>query len=307
MLKLWLSLSGNCRELASIATMPSSVRTLFERGAFARVALASTALLGSADGREVERLWRDAIANPANDKAVKRLLDNMKETEPGSGRYIVEGDYSLSREEFPSYLLSLQKPAPLETKSKELIVNVADNKLDYWVTSESRRLTYAFQIETFPSKAALEFTKNSFQVAAADWIAACPECRISFSEDSIENSTFTIRYSNVDRGLAALSFFPSTTSKRYLTVYRPFLRRSSPYDPTGILRHEIGHILGYRHEQVVGVPGCAFENKQWVQITKYDAKSIMHTPCVGGNLKMTLQASDVEGHKCIYLTGKPCQ
>ena len=57
------------------------------------------------------------------------------------------------------------------------------------------------------------------------------------------------------------------------------MRISSSYERVGILRHEIGHILGFRHEQVQGAGGCVAEDGDWKAITPYDPKSVMHYYC----------------------------
>ena len=45
---------------------------------------------------------------------------------------------------------------------------------------------------------------------------------------------------------------------------------NSQYDPVGVFRHELGHVLGYRHEHIRGIPGCGFEDSRWQPLTPYD-------------------------------------
>lgn len=79
------------------------------------------------------------------------------------------------------------------------------------------------------------------------------------------------------------------------------------FDKTGVLRHELGHVLGYRHEHIGNVPGCNTEGVSWERLTPYTPNSVMHYFCGGaGSFDLSLRDLDKAGHRCLYLTGKPC-
>jgi len=143
--------------------------------------------------------------------------------------------------------------------------------------------------------------------AADDWEAACPECGISFTEVS-SNAYFKVRYEPLDDGTVAMAFFPSSPpTQRILFVYAPFLSPDLDFDAAGVLRHELGHVLGYRHEHIVNIPGCATEGGKWKQITPYTPNSVMHYFCGGkGSFDLSIREADKRGHRCVYLTGKAC-
>ncbi len=253
------------------------------------------------------RLLQEAVAEPSNPAKVDNLIKVLVEMPVGSGRYVVEGDISIAREEIVDYLKSLKNPNIANSRSDELIVNLVGGKFDYWKTPEQRKLTYGFDEKSFPAADKLEFTRAKFRAAADDWVAACPDCGISFTEVAV-NPFFKIKYEPTSDGTIAMSFFPSSPpSDRFLYVYKPFLAEDLQFDPVGVLRHEIGHILGYRHEHIANIPGCATEGTSWKPITPYTPNSVMHYFCGGkGSLDLALRDADKRGHRCLYQTGTAC-
>lgn len=70
----------------------------------------------------------------------------------------------------------------------------------------------------------------------------------------------------------------------------------------GIMRHELGHTLSYRHEQTRPEAGKCFEDRDWQPLTEYDAFSVMHYPqCNGlGDWALALTEKDEVGTACLY-------
>jgi hypothetical protein len=260
------------------------------------------------------RLTQEAVANPGNAAKVDAFVKSLVETPRNSGRYVVEGDIVLSREEIESYLRDLKSPTSAPVKSGELVVNVVGGMFDYLVTPAQRQLTYVYQQSSFPNVESFEKTRAKFRSASAQWVAACPECGITFTEANADTATFVIRYEDLDDGTVARSFFPSSpASQRALVVFTPYLSLlptpppPDSFDAVGVLRHEIGHILGYRHEHIQNIPGCATEGTSWKSITPYTPNSVMHYFCGGkGSFDLSLRPNDTSGHRCLYLTGKAC-
>jgi hypothetical protein len=70
----------------------------------------------------------------------------------------------------------------------------------------------------------------------------------------------------------------------------------------GILRHELGHTLGWRHEHTRPESGTCFEDNDWRPLTDYDRFSVMHYPQCngGGDWSLKLTHMDKNGAACVY-------
>src|SRR5262249_980188 len=84
-----------------------------------------------------------------------------------------------------------------------------------------------------------------------------------------------------DDGLFARSFFPDDARAERSIGIRPtaFTTTAGGRDFEGILRHELGHTLGFRHEHIWLTPECTSETSDEArQVTDYDVDSVMHYP-----------------------------
>jgi len=73
----------------------------------------------------------------------------------------------------------------------------------------------------------------------------------------------------------------------------------------GVLRHELGHVLGFRHEHIRPENSEAFfcrEDEDFRPLTEYDAKSVMHYPqCDGeGDWSLAFTPFDEQGARFFY-------
>jgi hypothetical protein len=70
------------------------------------------------------RILQEAVAYPGDKAKVDAFIATLIEVPAGSGRYLVEGDLPLAREEINSYLKGLKYPEKASVRSQELVVNL---------------------------------------------------------------------------------------------------------------------------------------------------------------------------------------
>jgi hypothetical protein len=123
---------------------------------------------------------------------------------------------------------------------------------------------------------------------------------------SNENVVFDVRPVS-GQPYIARSFFPSAprASRNLLFNDSAFNLQSTSYKLVGVCSHELGHVLGFRHEHIrdeAGASsGCA-EDGARETLTAYDRDSVMHYPQCNGNpqTSLTLTPTDIAGAQLVY-------
>jgi len=227
------------------------------------------------------------------------------------GKYIVNGDTAIVdrkhlEEFFQEQIRS--EPEPLPDGMVELIVHQVGGLDAVWNSVQKHALTYCVST-TFGDRydamvADMTAATGAWEeVADVDFIhlpsqdAACTA--------SNQNVVFDVRPVDVDGQYSARAFFPNDPrfARNILVDQSSF--ELSPTDNlqlVGILRHELGHTLGFRHEHTRPESGACFEDANWRPLTDYDAFSVMHYPqCNGrGDWSLTLTSADQIGAACLY-------
>jgi hypothetical protein len=99
--------------------------------------------------------------------------------------------------------------------------------------------------------------------------------------DTSTSVHFNVRPAPEGTTYFARAFFPGDPriERELLINDTAFTTTSGGRDFQGILRHELGHTLGFRHEHIVLVPLCTEETAEGYRaVTSYDVDSVMHYP-----------------------------
>ena len=74
---------------------------------------------------------------------------------------------------------------------------------------------------------------------------------------------------------------------------------NSTFDPIGVMRHELGHVLGLRHEHIS--PESPDQIEAWIvgrvgaeALTPYDRESVMHYPLSPGHGTTDFQLTEYD-------------
>ncbi|MCH9672534.1 MAG: matrixin family metalloprotease [Gammaproteobacteria bacterium] len=227
--------------------------------------------------------------------------------EAGTGYYIVDGDIVMRdrkhlREFFENQVQKAARP------STELIVHVSGGQQAVWSQAQKRNLTYCVSDAFAAQKATVE---NAMALAANAWEN---EGDVDFIHDrqhdgncspANDQVAFDVR-PVVGQTYLARAFFPDQTRpSRNVLINDSAFSLSGNLSLVGILRHELGHTLGFRHEHTRPESGTCFEDANWEPLTTYDAFSVMHYPqCNGqGDWSLDLTAKDKSGVACLYGAG----
>jgi hypothetical protein len=225
--------------------------------------------------------------------------------------YLLEGDIMVQRNDIEQYLIS--KSINLESYSEEnkLIVTTYNNgRIIKW--PENYIIKYSINKRSF-SPENYDVIKNNMILATKDWENTC-NVKFQYLEEfdnqnlikPIDDLTFVVVGINSNGKFIASAFFPDyDISRRRILVDPSYF--SCSFNKVGVFRHEIGHILGFRHEQIrFEAPiECQGESRTNTRIlTKYDPKSVMHYFCGGmGTIDLLITPVDIEGSTSVY--GKP--
>jgi hypothetical protein len=142
-------------------------------------------------------------------------------------------------------------------------------------TAGPAKLQYLVAIDTFPSPSVAQIAAKEFQAAAESWNEL--ELGVSISETTDQgavnfNLVYKVNHPNLDRGMLAQAFFPHETNEEVI-VFK--LALGPQYLPTlkNIFQHEIGHILGLRHELAVeneGLGAVQIFEKNWNSVMSHN-------------------------------------
>jgi hypothetical protein len=221
------------------------------------------------------------------------------------GQYIVNGDEPVAgtralRSYYDGMLGVAQK-----ISTTGLVVNTVRGSDDKWSNARVGKLTYCISNKFGNRKNAVA---RATARGASLWENA--STAIDFSRKPVAETNCTTRNDRVlfsveptkSQAFIARSFFPSSPDARRNVKVNPVsLLKTPDWSPGNILGHELGHILGFRHEHTRPEAGVCFEDLNWRPLTPYDSASIMHYPqCNGTSLDLSFTDTDAEGVAALY-------
>jgi hypothetical protein len=226
--------------------------------------------------------------------------------EPDTGVFVVDGDLALEGEQgLREYYEHNIANGDVGSTQGGLAVYYLGYDVKYSST-QARNLTYCVSSSSFGSR--YSTIVSAMNNAAAAWEATA---NVNFIHSSSYDSACSASQTGVffdvrmvsGAGYVARAFFPnSSRSGRNVLVDSSAFTMSGAWTLTGVLRHELGHVLGFRHEHTrLSTTGC-YEDANWRGLTAYDSYSVMHYPqCKGSQTgDLVLTSADKTGARALY-------
>jgi hypothetical protein len=247
----------------------------------------------------------------------------------GEKLWIAEGDTLLNEEQLKEFaetrekLMAESDPAKRDavassmgmartgTDRHALIAMSKNGKVVKWKAGTV--LTYRVAKDSFGGNAAhYKMVVDAMTAATGEWQKACG-IKFQYRADldskpgtGPEGLKFVVKETDVGGKFIAAAFFPSDPVARRIVNVDPSFYTTS-FDKVGVMRHELGHVLGFRHEHISNSAPSSCPNEPLADtfpVTPYDPKSVMHYFC-GGHGTNILAITDLDRKGAQQVYGPP--
>jgi hypothetical protein len=217
-----------------------------------------------------------------------------------TGVWVADGDTAFFSQK------QLREFYEANVQAGQLIVNRVGSADDVWSATQKLNLTYCVSNTFNGNKAAMvtamaQSTQAWMNVANVRFVYV--PAQDGSCTASNKNVLFNVRPVNVNGQYLARSFFPSTARSGREVLVDGTSFSGQGVSLVGVLRHELGHTLGFRHEHTRPEAGTCFEDNSWRALTTYDSASVMHYPQCNGTgdfADLSLTALDAKGASDLY-------
>lgn len=244
-----------------------------------------------------------------DDDRWERFLADATQTIDGHTVYLVEWDQPLTLVELRDYYERYIDHEGEATTEQASIVGTVGGVDDVWSRTDAQHLSYCVTDDfgALKSRVVQEMAE-----ATRGWeaIAHVHFEYLPAHDAACTNSNSSVKFSvRPTTSGASCAFLPSgaraCTPRTLLMNYRHLdgaFRQAVPSITTvGVLRHELGHILGLRHENLTASTCRTFEGTDWRLLTLFDRQSAMNVPCSGMYwMDYSISNMDVVGIRSLY-------